>query len=170
MKKVFQTVVDKNKGNCMQAAMASLFDKELDEVPNFIEQYNWWEVMEKFVESEGYEFSDMLYNFKFTSLIHFKSDCFEKPRYVYEYSVGELSTKNGEEYKYNGVNGLFYATVCSPKNFDFNQHCYHAVIIDRFCNVIHDPNPEYKDILQYPFADLIGYNGIVNVYTFEKLK
>ena len=37
MKKVFQTIVDKRHGNCMQAAVASLFDLELEEVPNFIE-------------------------------------------------------------------------------------------------------------------------------------
>ena len=36
MKKNFQTVVNKGNGNCMQAAIASLLDLELEDVPNFI--------------------------------------------------------------------------------------------------------------------------------------
>lgn len=45
MKNVFQTVVGNGvktseRGNCMQAAIASLFDLELYEVPNFIELDN----------------------------------------------------------------------------------------------------------------------------------
>ena len=37
MTKAYQTIIDKSHGNCMQAAVASLFDKKLEEVPNFIE-------------------------------------------------------------------------------------------------------------------------------------
>lgn len=168
MKKVFQTIIDPCHGNCMQAAIASLFDKELDEVPNFVDLPNWWETMEKMAKSEGYKSLGVLYNFKFSSLLHFKSDCFEKPKYCYEYAIDTLLTKDDNGYKYNGVNGFFYAVVCSPKNFDFNSQSSHAVIIDRYCNVVHDPNPEYKGILQYPFANLIDNNGITQVYLFEK--
>lgn len=45
MKKVFQTIVDKDHGNCMQAVVASLFELELDDVPNFIEMESWGLVM-----------------------------------------------------------------------------------------------------------------------------
>lgn len=170
MKKVFQTVVDKNKGNCMQAAIASLFNKDLNDVPNFIEYVNWYEMIENYVKSEGYEFVDIFYNFKFNSLLHFKTDCFEKPKHCEEYGVSSLLNKVEGEYQYKGVDGLFYGVVCSPKNFEFNDHRYHAVLVDRFCNVVHDPNPEYKNLFQYPFADLIGNSGVVHLFVFEKIK
>lgn len=37
VKKVFQTIVDRGNGNCMQAAVASLLNLELSDVPHFIE-------------------------------------------------------------------------------------------------------------------------------------
>ena len=37
MIKVFQAVIDKDKGDCMRAAVASLFELGLFEVPNFID-------------------------------------------------------------------------------------------------------------------------------------
>lgn len=36
MTPVFQTIIDPVKGNCMQAAYASILDLPLDEVPNFV--------------------------------------------------------------------------------------------------------------------------------------
>jgi len=37
MKKVYQTETAAGKGNALQACVASIFDKNLEEVPNFIE-------------------------------------------------------------------------------------------------------------------------------------
>lgn len=38
MIKVYQTMVDRGHGNCMQAVIASLLEKPLEEVPRFLEQ------------------------------------------------------------------------------------------------------------------------------------
>ena len=58
MIKVFQTVVDKDKGNCMQAAIASMFELDLSQVPNFIlfEQTKWFDALYHFLRGLGYEF------------------------------------------------------------------------------------------------------------------
>lgn len=43
MKPVKQTIIDKDNGNCLQAAVASILELELYEVPHFIDQgLDWW--------------------------------------------------------------------------------------------------------------------------------
>lgn len=53
-----QTILSKphigQRGNCMQAAIASLLNLEMHEVPNFIESKDFWEDLRYFVESKGY--------------------------------------------------------------------------------------------------------------------
>lgn len=46
------------KGNCFQAAVASLMDLEIDQVPNFIEysDYEWFEKFCHFIKSKGYQY------------------------------------------------------------------------------------------------------------------
>jgi len=41
---VYQTVIDKGRGNCLQAAMASMFHLELEQVPHFILYEDWFKV------------------------------------------------------------------------------------------------------------------------------
>ena len=55
MKKVYQTVIDRYHGNCMQAVVASLFELELDQVPNFIEEESWYWKMHEFYQERGYQ-------------------------------------------------------------------------------------------------------------------
>lgn len=57
MTPVDQTVVDKQRGNCHQAAMASLLNLELEQVPNFrlFPDDNWHQVMSGFLWGCGYE-------------------------------------------------------------------------------------------------------------------
>ena len=47
---------------------------------------------------------------------------------------------------------------------------FHAVLIDNNFNIVHDPNPNYKGILKYPLADILGYNGIIKVDGFKKMR
>ncbi len=112
MKKVFQTICDGQKGNCMQAAFASLFEVELDEVPNFIEysEQEWPDVFDRFVRDLGYEYTGF----------------FEPPDHP-----------NDPKFDNMNVDGFFYACVPS-KNFDGVGH---AVLINRNGMVAHDPNP-----------------------------
>lgn len=160
MIKVFQTIINAGHGNCMQAAMASLFELKLEEVPNFKEEESWFGSMYKFVREHGYDFDGTLYNRKNGlwngTILKGYEDRFEE-------------IKNME-----GINGYFYAVVYSPKYYKLAEHpkdsVTHAVIIDKDFNIIHDPNPENQELKKYPYADEIGYNGIADIFMINPIK
>lgn len=114
MKKVYQTIVDKGHGNCMQAAVASLFDLELEEVPNFIELEEGNGGVLQFMYKRGF---DACY------INRYRHESTEFLRKVAKFD--------------GGVNGYLYATVPSQTFTDV----HHAVIVDLDLNIIHDPNP-----------------------------
>ncbi len=60
---VFQTVIDSGRGNCHQAAVASFFDLDLSQVPNFIlfPEDQWWYVFYYFMWGIGYELHGTAY-------------------------------------------------------------------------------------------------------------
>lgn len=152
MKKVFQTVVGNGaktseRGNCMQAAIASLFDLELEEVPNFISldtgkgEANL--AMWQFIMDRTGVFPHIFGTFD-TPIERYKEAC--------EFD--------------GGINGYFYASV---KSQTF-EHTSHAVIVDSNLEVVHDPNPNGKclglkldnSVLQYiiTFGEWrIGFDG-----------
>lgn len=117
MIKVYQTIIDSKIGNCAQAAVASLFNLSLDEVPNFIlnhKQTNMNVSVYGFFYNRGY-----------------------KPSYV-DKQIDYRGNSLKELAKYDkGVNGYFYASV---KSQTF-ENCTHAVIVDTDLTVVHDPNP-----------------------------
>lgn len=115
MKKVFQQVISPNLGDCARAVMASLFDLELTEVPDFYESDEPQFVqIRNFFESNGY-------------------DCYcINPRPDEDFP---LILRRDE-----GVNGYFFASV----NSRTYENASHAVIIDEEMNIVHDPNPNLK--------------------------
>ena len=126
MIKVYQTIVDKGRGNCLQAAVASLFEVGLSDVPHFIEHKDWYTRMAKFYSSKG--------NYEIMCLN--PNGYLEMTREILEHDMG--------------INGYWCASVPS-QTFENSTH---AVIIDRDLNIVHDPNPNqkalelnYKDIL-----------------------
>ena len=83
MKKVYQTIIDKGNGNCWQAAIASLLELELEEVPHFLEAgVDSFKVFDEFLLKHGYEYTGMLHNKYYNMLYHIQSDCFDGPNYV----------------------------------------------------------------------------------------
>jgi len=128
MKKVYQTIVDKDHGNCMQAVVASLFELELDEVPNFIELGdNWMITMMKFFEDRGYDICTIY-----------------KQRHDTE-ELKRIAKFDG------GINGYFYGVVNS-KLFEGGTH---AVVIDSDLNIVHDVNPSEVYLSCTP-EDVVG--------------
>jgi hypothetical protein len=60
MKKVYQTKYGEGKGNCFQAAVASILELNLSDVPDFVNEYKiresqWWEEYNKWLSK--YELS-----------------------------------------------------------------------------------------------------------------
>lgn len=118
MTPVFQTVVDKDNGNCMQAAIASMFDMELDDVPNFVEwssSSEWYFRYCDFMESMGFDVETVSCNLELISKIE-----------LYRELANQIA-----------VSGAIYASVKSSI-FDGGAH---AVLINNVGVVIHDPNP-----------------------------
>lgn len=125
MKKVFQTVIDSKNGNCAQAAIASLFEVDIEDVPNFVDygKAYLYRLMSYF-EGQGYP------------------DANNISGQQHEYhSVLEAAELDG------GIDGFFYASVPSQTY----ENCSHAVIIDQTLTVVHDPSPNAKAIGLGPF-------------------
>ncbi len=155
MIKVFQRLVDKEKGDCMQAAVASLLELPYEDVPKFIEhKEGWFHPFYDLIVAQGLTYKGMLHNDIDKTDMH-------EPSFV------------GTLYKYKGLDGYFLASVYSPKYFireDISSGAAttHAVLIDREFNIVHDPNPNNQDVKKYPLADELGYNGIINIIILEK--
>jgi hypothetical protein len=114
MIKVYQTIVDKGRGNCMQAVVASLLELPLDDVPHFLIKKNLGSYgMYKFFREWGFD------------------PCYiNKEKYDTEFMC-KIAKFDG------GVDGYFYGVVKS-QTFEGISH---AVIVDENLNIIHDPNP-----------------------------
>jgi hypothetical protein len=126
MKKVFQTIVGNGsesheRGNCMQAAIASLFELELEDVPNFI-----------ILETGKGEANLSMWQFIMdkTGIFATVFGTFDTPIEKYK----EICKFDG------GIGGYFYASVKS-QTFEGTSH---AIIVDSNMNVVHDPNPNGK--------------------------
>lgn len=156
MKHIFQKIVDPIKGDCLKCAVASLLDMEYDEVPNFIEY--------------GVNAT--------TKLVEFMNEHINnRPEYMFTYFNPNICD---EDYPYGtlldlpsspSINGLALGVVASPVYHDSavipEQQVYtHSVIIDANCNIVFDPNPNYQNLEKYPFADTIGFNGILRANVF----
>lgn len=159
MKPVYQTIFCNVKGNCYAAIIASLLEKTIEEVPNFIEQDDHHQAACDFLNPFGYNYLQYLVNGNMR--------CEYKNKY--EFFRKELPM-------IGAINGFYDAVVYSPNFFDMEKHTSdpnykpvcHAVIVDKNFNIIHDPNPNYKKIDKYPLANEVGYNGVIGVVLWNK--
>lgn len=156
MKKLYQTIIDPVNGNCFQTAIASLFEVEIEEVPDLksveLSGGDWFAVYCKFIRTQGYELLGTIYNPNRKGM---KGD-----------RMGEFKTR------YVGVNGVFHASVYSPRYY--NPHCEkqvtHSILVDCDFNTIHDPNPNNQELKTYPESEKLKYNGILSVEIIEPIK
>lgn len=141
MKKVFQTIIDKDHGNCEQAAIASLLERELNDIPNFIEfkadDRKFDQTVIGFLNSEGFD-----------------ACCINRRR---ERDTTEFLKKVARFD--GGYKGYFYASVLS-QTFEGVSH---AVIIDMDLNIVHDPNPNQRALKLTPddIEYFIGMNPMI---------
>lgn len=135
--------------------MASLFDKKLDEVPNFITYaHEALMVRIKWIRLMGYDFHGQVTNYRQLGM-----------------SGENVLTEMMQEAE--GINGFFYASVYSPKYFTIENLVAgnivtHAVIIDKEFNIVHDPNPGNVGLKEYPLHRNLGYNGILSFEVYKR--
>ena len=168
MIKNYQTIIDPGKGNCVAACISSMFNLTIDEVPKFLPDENQFTEIISFMELKGYEYVGCLHNQKFQTFYWTNfENCFKPIITCKSQSLNKINLK-----KLSDVDGVYLATVLSPKYYSYrkNTEAFHAVLIDKDFNIIHDPNPNYKGILKYPLADILGYNGIIRVDGFKKMR
>lgn len=115
MIKITQTIVGREKGTCMQAAVASLYELPLDKVPLFEgKEQNWAVELFNFMKSQHPEGKLPLWKERSTT--------------------EQMLTLVRED---KGINGYFFAIVPS-QTF---EGVTHAVVVDENLKVVHDPNP-----------------------------
>lgn len=166
IKRVYQRVQSPTAGDCMRCAVATLLQLDYEVVPDFVNRA-WHETLKSFMKDHGYDYDyDVLWNPNVGYLEQPTAWCFTKD---VERDPNDFFPRIRPDY---GVDGLFIATVYSPKYTDPNEHPIshlHAVLCDVDFNIIHDPNPEYKGIVSYPYSQLIGYNGIRSIDIVRKI-
>ena len=168
MKKVYQRIVDPQRGDCYKCCIASILGLEYEDVPNFIEFGEDWLIKAiEFFKEHGYKYaSEYLYN---PNVIYLENPTIN----VYE-DVSAYKPKTLSAIKPNyGIDDLFMASVYSPKYTNASEnpieHC-HSVLCDIDFNIVFDPNPEYEKVINYPYSKLIGYNGIRGIDVIKPLK
>jgi hypothetical protein len=135
MKRVFQTIIDKDHGNCEQAAMASLLELTLDEVPNFIE-------FAKLDKREGDKFPlGFLWDKGFDACYINRTKHHDTTEFLQRIAAFD-----------GGYKGYFIASVPS-QTFDGVDH---SVIINTNLNIVHDPNPNQRALKLTP-DDVKGF-------------
>jgi|ERR1035437_5593358 hypothetical protein len=162
MIKVYQTIVDKGHGNCMQAAIASLLELSLEKVPHFLESgQKWFEIFYAFIREQGYDYDGCLYNYNQWRIINKREGV----------PTAKLRNRLHKIKKMKGVKGYFFASVYSPKYYDPNDKppVTHAVIIDKNFNIIHDVNPANDGLISYPESKKLKYNGILDIYMINPI-
>lgn len=119
MKPIDQTDISKDSGTCMQAVLASLFERPLSETINVMDyQEEDWHI-------PFMEWIDKSTKYQYAGVVNAHSD--------------KAQTLNALNSMY-AVGGFYYGVVPS-RNHDGVTH---AVIIDRQGIVRHDPNPDKK--------------------------
>lgn len=159
MKPVYQTIFCNVKGNCYAAIIASLLEKTLEDVPNFIEQEDCHKAVCDFLQPLGYSYCQYLVN----------GNRRDESKYQFDFFQKELPL-------IGSINGYYDAVVYSPNFFDMEKYISnpnyepvcHAVIVDKNFNIVHDPNPNYEKIDKYPLANEVGYNGVIGIVLWKK--
>lgn len=156
--KVYQRIDDPRKGDCWKCTICTLLGLDYDEVPNFVEYGDkWFEMGMEVFKQQGYKLTGrMLYNPKLVFLEDPTWNVWENNYPVDEKTFGAIKP----EY---GIDGLFMASVYSPKYTNADEHPVehlHSVLCDIDFNIVFDPQPEYAKVVNYPYSKLIGYNGI----------
>lgn len=167
MNKVYQRIIDPGKGDCWKCSICTLLGLEYEAVPNFVEYGDmFYEMAVELFKQHGYKLTgSYLYN---------PNACYlENPTFnVYEDSKPpRKATLEAIKPEY-GINGLFLASVYSPKYTTPNEHPIahlHSVLCDINFNIVFDPNKEYENVVNYPYSKIIGYNGIRGIDKILKL-
>ena len=162
---VYQRIISPTHGDCFKCCLCTLLGLKYEDVPNFVEYKHWFMKAMNFCDKLGYDIMcDTYYNFNVHYLEEPTIGCYEEPKFAEWMSLDNLKKEDGN-------NGLFLASVYSPAYTTAEENPIshlHQVLCDADFNIVFDPNPNYKNIREYPYAKLIGYNGIRTIDAIRK--
>ena len=168
MNKVYQRIDDPRHGDCFKCAICTLLGLDYDDVPNYVDLGDQWYLeAQKTFKEHGYDLTGFeLWNPKVMFLENPTANVFEN-KSAHIPSTFKAITQD------MGINGLFMASVYSPKYTNPNEHPIdhlHSVLCDINFNVVFDPQPAYYNVKNYPYSKLIGYNGIRSIDIIRKIE
>ena len=167
MKKVYQKIDDPRHGDCFNCDICTLLGIDYDDVPNYVDcGDDWYIEAQKTFKEHGYNLTGMeLWNPKVMYLENPTVNVFEDKETHVPSTFIALKREMG-------INGLFLASVYSPKYTNTDEHPIdhlHSVLCDFDFNIVFDPQPEYAKVVNYPYSKLIGYNGIRSIDIIKKI-
>lgn len=154
MKKVYDA------NSPLRAIVATLFDDTISNIPP-VKGDDWENALSAYVRAKGYTSYGVLYNKNWQTIINPQLGCYSPVQWSKESLLPDIKSAEG-------IEGLFYARVLSPQ-FSWKEQKTHPVIIDKGFNIVFDPCMDNLNILSYPLSDVIGYNGVVQVYLINKM-
>ena len=128
---VKQEIICREIGDCLKACVSSLFEIPMDAVPNF--------QLLNFMDKSNW----------WHSYFYFMLSLGYDLTYVSSDLHRHISTNVG-------VDGLYIAAVKSQRF----KSAYHAIIVDKELNCVHDPNPGNKPPYEVVGLDLVVSKGI----------
>lgn len=139
MTPVDQTIVDKGRGDCQRASVATLLDLELEQVPNFrlFPDDRWYHVYNGFLWGCGYEWTGTGYPDDIKNVATLPN--------VGGYVIAAVPSK-----EFNG------------EVSDTGLPLVHAVVMDMAGLVVHDPQPNkaYQGVNIIETGDLLHWDLI----------
>ena len=171
---VYQRKLSEDNGDCARCCVATLLNKTYEEVPDF-NTASWLEDLSDYLWNNGSDLETVLKNKTFyDNLCSVKLGCFDKNdklKVTKALSKRKLSKLDGYVVKNRK---LFLGLVLSANFYDDlsapSDQIKHMVICDSDCQIVFDPSVNGKDIVKYPFANIIGYSGLVSVLEVVKEK
>lgn len=173
--KVYQRKIEQHYGDCVKCCFCTLFDKKYEDVPNFIELGSEeFYSFENALKEEGYKIGHSLYNYIYQKYLVFPIEsCFEDKEFKADALISSQTLKIAGGVPIQG-HKIMFASVFSldyyKNNISIPMQTKHLVLCDENANIVFDPNPHYQKIIRYPFAELIGYSGIDEIWELEKIR
>ena len=172
--KVYQRKFDQHYGDCMKCCFCTLFNRKYEDVPNFIELGSeWYNSFRSALQTEGYKFGHSLYNYIYQKYLVFPLDsCFQDKELKTDAFISSVTLKTAGGVMIQG-HKIMFASVFSldyyKDEISIPMQSKHLVLCDENADIVFDPNPHYQKIIRYPFAEVIGYSGIDEIWPIDKI-
>lgn len=141
MKPVHQTIFEPPRGNCLQACIASLFEIDLGDVPNFMYyEDSWNDIYTMFLKDE-FNIRPVMYDANW-------------------YQEGLDNKEHADWFKEYGIQGYHLIIGTSPRT-KTSEKGYHHCVIGYDLEIVFDPFPNSGLLLKDSVVEHVSYEFFV---------